>query len=53
MGFVAAQMQRTPGFFQRLEDVLTPYIQEMCERIVKFDKEFRFFLALGAQEPGA
>jgi hypothetical protein len=41
MGFAAAQMQRTPGSFQRLEDVLTPYMQEMCERIAKFDRGFR------------
>lgn len=41
MGFVAAQLQRTPGSFRRLEDVLTPHIQEMCERMVKFDEEFR------------
>jgi Protein of unknown function (DUF4238) len=50
MGFVAAQMQRTPGSFQRLEDVLIPHMQEMCERIVKFDKGFRehFFQSLSA-----
>ena len=52
MRFVAAQLQRTPSSLQRLSDVLAPYLQEMCERMARFDQEFRESLSSGLSDKG-
>lgn len=39
--FVAAQLQRTPAFFDRMSALVQPTAQEMLERMAKNDPEFR------------
>jgi hypothetical protein len=39
--FVAAQLQRTPAFFDRMSQLLQPAAQESLERMAKHDHEFR------------
>ncbi len=39
--FVAAQLCRTPASFARVHDAIAPIIQEMIDRIAKFDADFR------------
>jgi hypothetical protein len=41
LGFVAAQMVRTPAYFDRLTAMQEPIMQEMLERMAKFEPEFR------------
>jgi hypothetical protein len=41
LGFVAAQMIRTPAYFDRLIATNAPMMQEMLERMAKFDAKFR------------
>jgi hypothetical protein len=41
LGFVAAQMVRTPADFDRLKAMQAPIMQEMLERMAKFEPEFR------------
>jgi len=41
LGFVAAQLLRTPAFFDRLTAVQAPVMQEMLERMANFDPKFR------------
>ena len=41
LGFVAAQMQRTPAYFDQLKAMQAPIMQEMLERMAKFEPEFR------------
>jgi len=41
LGFVAAQMIRTPAYFDRLTAMQEPIMQEMLERMAKFDPKFR------------
>jgi hypothetical protein len=41
LGFVAAQMVRTPAFFDRLGAIQGPVMQEMLERMAKFEPKFR------------
>lgn len=53
LGFVAAQMQRTPACFDRVEAVSAPTMQETAERIAKFDPEFRKNMRNSMKETGA
>jgi|GEM_PF-6057154 len=39
--FVAAQLQRTPAFFDRMSQLVQPTAQESFERMAKHDPEFR------------
>jgi hypothetical protein len=39
--FVAAQLQRTPAFFDRMSSMTQPTMQEMLQRMAKHDPEFR------------
>jgi hypothetical protein len=41
MRFAAAQMIRVETYFQRLEAMMSPIMQEMAERMAKYDEEFR------------
>jgi hypothetical protein len=53
IGFVAAQMQRTPACFDRIEAVSTPTLQETADRIAKFDPEFRKNMRNSLEETGS
>ena len=39
--FVAAQLQRTPAFFDRMSTMMQPSAQEMLERMARHDPRFR------------
>lgn len=41
LGFVAAQLLRTPAFFDRLSVLMQPMMQEMLQRVGKHAPEFR------------
>ncbi len=41
MRFAAAQMIRVESYFQRLDAMLTPLLQESADRMFKYDKDFR------------
>jgi hypothetical protein len=41
LGFVSAQMVRTPAYFDRLKAINAPIMQEMLERMAKCEPEFR------------
>ena len=53
LGFVAAQMVRTPAYFDRLRAMEGPVLQEMLERMAKFDPEFREGLREEMMKQGA
>ena len=53
LGFVAAQMQRTPAYFNRHTDSQSPVMQEMLQRISKFHPEFRENVTKSLAELGA
>jgi len=53
LGFVAAQMVRTPAYFDRLRAMESPVLQEMLERMAKFDPEFREGLRKDMMKQGA
>jgi Protein of unknown function (DUF4238) len=41
MRFAAAQMIRVDSYFQRIEGMLTPILQESAKRVFKHDEQFR------------
>ncbi len=51
--FVAAQHCRTPAFFSRVSETMAPVMQEMYERIAKFDAAFRERLTKTLAESGS
>lgn len=53
LGFVAAQMQRTPAFFDRLSATTGPAMQESFERMSKFHTPFRETVRKRLSESGA
>jgi hypothetical protein len=53
LGFVAAQMQRTPASFERLTATIGPSMQETFERVAKFHPEFRENVSAALAEEGA
>lgn len=53
LGFVAAQMVRTPAYFDRLKAMQAPIMQEMLERMAKFEPEFREGVRKDMTELGA
>lgn len=53
IGFVAAQMVRTPAFFDRLTAMMKPAMQETFERVAKFHPEFRANVTQALTEAGA
>ena len=53
LGFVSAQMVRTPAFFERLEAMEAPVMQEMLERMAKFEPKFREGVRESMMEEGA
>ena len=53
LGFVAAQMVRTPEYIERLKAMRAPIMQEMLERMAKFEPEFRKGVRNDMKESGA
>lgn len=53
LGFVAAQLVRTPAYLDRLEAMQAPVMQEMLERMAKFDVTFRGHLRKSMTRAGA
>jgi Protein of unknown function (DUF4238) len=53
LGFVAAQIVRTPAYFDRLKVMQAPIMQEMLERMAKFEPEFREAVRKDMIEVGA
>jgi hypothetical protein len=53
LGFVAAQMVRTPAYFDRLRSMQAPIMQEMLERMAKCEPEFREGVRKDMKEAGA
>jgi len=53
LGFVAAQMVRTPEYIERLKAMEAPIMQEMLERMAKFEPEFREAVRKDMREAGA
>ncbi len=51
--FVAAQHCRTPAFFSRISETMAPVMQEMHERIAKYDVGFRERLTKSLSESGS
>jgi hypothetical protein len=53
LGFVAAQMQRTPACFNRIAAMVAPTMKETAERIAKFHKGFRANVRSSLKQAGA
>lgn len=53
LGFVAAQMIRTPEYLDRFRGMAAPVMQEMLERMAKFEPKFREGVRKDMLEGGA
>jgi hypothetical protein len=51
--FAAAQIVRTPAYFEQLKSMLASIMQEMLERMAKFDPDFREGVFDDMKEAGA
>jgi hypothetical protein len=53
MRFAAAQMIRVESYFQRLDAMLTPLLQESAKRMFKYDEEFKKRVTQDMRNKGA
>jgi hypothetical protein len=51
--FVAAQYCRTPAIFGQITDSMAPTFQEMCERMAKYEPDFRARITRRFSETGS